>query len=110
MQPGGYRRAASASSRFGPTQGPSGLGSGGITPQPRARAFHGTVEVASATAKMRLVQLADEIISVLSSDPNTVVKVTVEIAAEFPGGTTEQVRRAVSENARSLGLKIINWE
>jgi hypothetical protein len=67
-------------------------------------------EVASATAKMRLVQLADEIISVLSSDPNASVRVTVEIAAEFPDGATDQVKRAVSENARSLALKTSDWE
>lgn len=67
-------------------------------------------EVAPATAKMRLVQLADEIISVLSSDPNAVVKVTVDIAAEFPDGATDQVKRAVSENARTLGLKNNDWE
>lgn len=67
-------------------------------------------EVASATAKMRLVQLADEIISVLASDPNAAVKVTLNISAEFPDGATEQVRRAVSENARSLGLKTSEWE
>jgi hypothetical protein len=59
---------------------------------------------------MRLVQLADEIISVLSSDPNATVHVKVDISAEFPDGATEQVRRAVSENARSLGLKTSNWE
>jgi hypothetical protein len=46
----------------------------------------------------------------LSSDPNAVVKVTVEIAADFPEGATEQVKRAVSENARSLGLKTSDWE
>jgi hypothetical protein len=68
------------------------------------------LEVAPATAKMRLVQLADEIISVLSSDPNAVVKVTVDIAAEFPDGATDQVKRAVSENARTLGLKNNDWE
>jgi hypothetical protein len=67
-------------------------------------------EVASATAKMRLVQLADEIIAVLSSDPNAAVRVTVDIAAEFPDGATDQVKRAVSENARSLGLKSSDWE
>jgi hypothetical protein len=66
-------------------------------------------EVASATAKMRLVQLADEIISVLSSDPNASVKVTVDIAADFPDGATDQVKRAVSENAGSLGLKSADW-
>ena len=42
--------------------------------------------------------------------PYATVKITVEIAAEFPNGATDQVRRAVSENARSLGLKINNWE
>jgi len=57
-----------------------------------------------------MVQLADEIIAVLSSDPNAAVKVTVDIAAEFPDGATDQVKRAVSENARSLGLKSSDWE
>jgi predicted AAA+ superfamily ATPase len=33
----------------------------------RARSFHGTVEVAPATAKMRMVQIAEEIVSVLVS-------------------------------------------
>jgi hypothetical protein len=42
-------------------------GAGGAA---RARSFHGMAEVSSATAKMRLVPLADEIIAVLSSDPN----------------------------------------
>lgn len=66
--------------------------------------------VEAATAKMRLVQFADEIIAVLSSDPNAAVKITVDIAAEFPDGATDQVKRAVSENARSLGLKSTDWE
>jgi predicted AAA+ superfamily ATPase len=81
-----------------------------VDTQPRARSFHGMAEVASATAKVRLVQLADEIIAVLSSDPNAAVRVTVDIAAEFPDGATDQVKRAVSENARSLGLKTSDWE
>jgi hypothetical protein len=59
---------------------------------------------------MRLVQLADEIISVLSSDPNALVNVTVDIAAEFPDGATDQMKRAVSENAQTLGLKTSDWE
>jgi uncharacterized protein len=89
---------------------PGDLGPTEPAPPARARSFHGMAEVASATAKIRLVQLADEIVSVLSSDPNAAVKVTVEIAAEFPDGASEQVKRAVSENARSLGLKSANWE
>lgn len=78
--------------------------------QTRPRSFHGSAEVPPSTAKMRLVQIADEIISVLASDPNASVKVVVEISAEFPDGAKDVVKRAVSENARSLGLKSADWE
>jgi hypothetical protein len=77
---------------------------------PRAKAFHGMADIPAATAKMRLVQLAEEIISVLASDPSAQVKVTVEMSAEFPDGATDQVKRAVSENAKSLNLKNADWE
>ena len=46
----------------------------------------------------------------LISDPNASVKVVVEISAEFPDGATDTVKRAVSENSRSLGLKSADWE
>jgi uncharacterized protein len=49
-------------------------------------------------------------LSVLARDPNTQLRITVEIAAEFPNGAADHVKRAVSENARSLGLKIAEWE
>jgi predicted AAA+ superfamily ATPase len=49
------------------------------------RSFHGAADVPAAAAKMHLVNLADEIISVLCNDPHAQVRVTVEIAAEFPG-------------------------
>jgi len=75
-----------------------------------AKSFHATAEIPTATAKMRLVQLADEIVSVLRSDPNATVTLVVEISAEFPEGVSETVKRAVSENARSLGLKTPDWE
>jgi predicted AAA+ superfamily ATPase len=77
---------------------------------PRAKAFHGMADIPAATAKLRLVQLAEELISVLASDPNAQVKVTVEISAEFSDGATDQVKRAVSENAKSLNLKNADWE
>jgi uncharacterized protein len=92
----------------GPTPGGSGTVAG--QQQTRMRSFHGMAEVPSASAKMRLVQLADEIIAVLCSDPNAALKITVDIAAEFPDGAADQVKRAVSENARSLGLKGADWE
>ena len=80
------------------------------TPPSRPRSFHGAADIAPATAKMRLVQIAEEIVAVLSSDPNASVKVVLEVSAEFPEGATDTVKRAVSENARSLGLKSADWE
>jgi uncharacterized protein len=59
---------------------------------------------------MRLVQIADEIVSVLASDPNANIRLTVKIAADFPDGAGDTVKRAVSEDARSLGLKTADWE
>jgi uncharacterized protein len=61
--------------------------------------------VNAATAKMRRVQIAEELISVLCSDPDASVSVTLEVSAEFPKGASDQIKRAVSENANSLGLK-----
>jgi hypothetical protein len=68
------------------------------------------VEVNPATAKMRLVQLAEEIINNLASDPQAELKITVEINADFPNGAADQIKRAVSENAKSLGFKTSTWE
>ena len=76
----------------------------------KARSFHGTAEVTPAAAKVRLTELADEIISLLVSDPTATVKVTVEIDAEFANGVPDHIRRAVSENANSLGLRNKTWE
>jgi hypothetical protein len=89
---------------------PISPGPGPAPGPPKSRSFHGTVEVTPATAKMRMVQIAEEIVSVLVSDPNASVKVVVEISAEFPDGAKDSVKRAVSENARSLGLKSADWE
>jgi hypothetical protein len=56
------------------------------------------------------VQLAEEIISNLAADPQAELKITVEITADFPNGATDQIKRAVSENAKSLGFKTSTWE
>jgi hypothetical protein len=77
---------------------------------PKLKSFHGTVEVNAATARARLLQIAEEVISQLVSDPMAKVTVNVEISAEFPQGAAEQVRRAVSENATNLKFKVSEWE
>jgi hypothetical protein len=38
------------------------------------------------------------------------VTVSVEVTAEFPAGVSDQIKRAVSENAASLGFKNKTWE
>jgi predicted AAA+ superfamily ATPase len=81
-----------------------------VAPSPKARSFHGAVDVNAAVAKMRLVQIADEIISVLTADPNADIKVRIEVDAQFASGASDQTKRAVSENARSLGFGIAEWE
>ena len=59
---------------------------------------------------MQLVSIADEIIALLTNDPDATVKVTLEVQAEFPRGATEQIKRAVTENAGTLGFKSKIWE
>jgi hypothetical protein len=42
--------------------------------------------------------------------PVASVKVVLEVSTEFPDGATDSVKRAVSENASSLGLRTSDWE
>jgi predicted AAA+ superfamily ATPase len=76
----------------------------------KSKTFYGSADVAPAAAKMRLVQIAEEIIAVLTADPNAAIKVSVEIRANFPNGAKDQTKRAVSENTRTLGFKTAEWE
>ena len=77
---------------------------------PRPKSFHGSADVAPAAAKMRLVQIAEEIIAVLTADPNAEVSVRIEIQVSFADGAQDQTKRAVSENAKTLGFNTAEWE
>lgn len=92
----------------GPT--PPGPTPPGPTPPAKAKTFHGSATIAPAAAKMRLVQIAEEIISILTSDPNAEIKVRIEIEATFANGAADQTRRAISENAKTLGFGTAEWE
>jgi hypothetical protein len=59
---------------------------------------------------MRFVQIADEVIAVLAADPNAEVKVRIEIDATLPNGAQDQAKRAVAENAKTLGFSTAEWE
>jgi len=76
----------------------------------KAKSFHGHIAVNPAAAKMRLVQVAEEIIAMLAADPNAEVTVYLDIQANFPSGAQDQTKRAVSENAKTLGFKNADWE
>jgi predicted AAA+ superfamily ATPase len=95
-------------SPVGPT--PPGPVLPGPVPGPKYNAFHGTVAINATTAKMRLVEVADEVIAVLAGDPDAEVKVSVEIQVTFPSGASDQTKRAVTENARTLNFKNADWE
>jgi predicted AAA+ superfamily ATPase len=72
--------------------------------------FRGAVDVDAALAKSRLNTIAEEIIAILTSDPTGTVRVTLEIDAQFPEGAPDNIRRGVSENAKSLSFKVKDWE
>jgi predicted AAA+ superfamily ATPase len=108
----GVKEGASATSTFGTQPRPAGS-TGTATIPPHAAqpcSFHGSVEISPTASKMRLQEIAEELISLLTKDPNATVKIALEINAEFPDGVTDQIRRAVSENAGSLGFRVKEWE
>lgn len=90
--------------------GPSHAAGMGSVPASKVKTFFGSVEVKASTAKMAMVQIAEEMVAVLAGDPTATVKVTVEISADFPNGASEQIRRAAMENAAALGFKNKTWE
>jgi hypothetical protein len=102
-----------------PTSGPTPSGPVPAGPTPsisppsgalKAKSFHGHVTVNASAAKMRLVQVADEVIAALAADPNAEITVLLDIQANFPNGAQDQIKRAVSENAKTLGFKNADWE
>jgi predicted AAA+ superfamily ATPase len=82
----------------------------GSTSPSKVKSFHGSAVVAPAAAKMRLVQIAEEIIAALAADPNAEVKVRIEIEANFASGARDETKRSVSENAKTLGFNTAEWE
>lgn len=92
------------------TSGGTGTTGGGTTAASKPKTFHGSIQIKPSSAKMNLVQVAEEIISLLASDPNASLNITLEINAEFPSGASDQIKRAVTENATSLGFKTRAWE
>ena len=87
---------------------PAATSAAAVTAKPKS--FHGSIQIKASAAKMKLVQVAEEIINVLAADPNAELEITLEINAEFPSGASDHTKRTVNENTTSLGFKSKVWE
>jgi predicted AAA+ superfamily ATPase len=86
----------------GSTQQTSGAtGPAGAAPRPPRR-FHGTVVLDATRVGRDAGRIAEEVIAHLQALPGARVRVTLEIDAEIPAGTPDNVVRTVTENSRTL--------
>ena len=87
-----------------PGEAPSTPGSEPPIPpaQPKAKRYHGSVKLDATRVGRDASQIADEVIAHLSGLLGADVKLTLEIEANIPDGTPEQVIRIVTENSRTL--------
>lgn len=71
-------------------------------PATQPKRFHGTVNLDPTRVGRDAGRIADEVISHLEGLVGSKVKVTMEIEAEIPNGTPDNVVRTVTENSRTL--------
>jgi predicted AAA+ superfamily ATPase len=70
--------------------------------KPKLRRFHGSVEIDTLRVGIRAGDIAREVIQHLTTLPGATVKVVLEVQAEIPDGTPDDVIRTVTENCRTL--------
>jgi hypothetical protein len=78
-----------------------------ITPAPspastRPKRFHGTVTLDPTRVGRDASRIGDEVITHLSGLVGAMTRVTLEIEAEIPSGTSDHVVRSVTENSQAL--------
>ena len=93
-----------------PGPGPDGTEPPPPPPEKKARRFHGAVALDAARVGRDAGQIADEVISHLSSLVGAEVRVILEIDAEIPEGAPENVVRTVTENSRTLKFSSHGFE
>ena len=72
--------------------------------------FHGSVVLDAERAGRDAGRIADEVISQLTGIIGAKVTITLDIAADIPGGAPDHVVRAVSENCRTLKFTSMGFE
>ena len=76
----------------------------------KRKRYHGTVALDPTRVGRDAGRIADEIVSHLVGLIDSSVHVTLEIAAEIPGGTPDNVIRTVTENSRTLKFASSGFE
>jgi hypothetical protein len=79
-------------------------------PRPQPRRFHGTVRLDAGRTGRDAGKVADEVLAHLVGLVGAEVTVTLEIAAQVPGGVPENVVRTVTENCRTLKFSSQGFE
>lgn len=77
---------------------------------PKPRRFHGAVALDPARVGRDASRIADEVITHLVGLLGANVRVTLEIEADIPGGTPDNVVRIVTENSRVLKFNQAGFE
>ena len=95
-----------------PGQGAVAAGSGTEPAPPRKqpRRFHGAVTLDTTRVGRDASRIAEEVIAHLSGLVGAQVTVTLEIEAEVPDGTPDNVVRTVTENSRTLKFESHGFE
>lgn len=106
--------AESQTSKTNPPGSTTETPTGGKTGKPAVitspRRFHGTIELDPARVGRDAGRVADEVIAHLAGLMGSKLKVTLEIEAEMPNGTPDNVVRIVTENSRTLKFKDQGFE
>ena len=77
---------------------------------PKPKRYHGTVVLDPARVGRDAGRIADEVVTHLVGLVGSTVRVTLEIDAEIPEGTPDNVVRTVTENSRTLKFKTHGFE
>ena len=77
---------------------------------PKAKRYHGSVNLDPTRAGRDASQIADEVISHLSGLTGANVTLTLEIEADIPDGAPDGVVRIVTENSRTLKFSDSGFE
>ncbi len=80
------------------------------TVPPKARRYHGSVQLDPARLGRDAGVIADEVIAHLAGLLGANVKLTLEIEAEIPDGVPDSVFRTVTENSRTLKFQDSGFE